>query len=241
MDKRQLTIAIAILSVLFLVIFGGLLTVYFINPSMIGLAPKKLLTQDTVKKVEKPKLIKDKIPVNPTIVISMERAYQIEEIEKQKNNLDSTGKRLYNEIKLLNDSIINLTKIKYQVKDTVSKVSLKYDNLAKENKRVLDSLNNILNNYNKDKQRLVLLENRVKSQEEFISKQQDSLEQKNFADFAKMYNGVAPQDVARILEQIDERDAARILKMMQSRKASKVLEAMSSEKSAAILLLGAVK
>ncbi len=241
MDKRQLTIAIAILSVLFLVIFGGLLTVYFVNPSLIGLAPKKLLTQDSVKKVEPVKIVKDKIPVNPTIVISMERALQIEEVEKQRNNLDSTSKKLNTDIKTLQDSIVNLTKIKKQVKDTISKTNLKYDNLSKENKRVLDSLNNILSNYNKDKQKLVLLENRVKSQEDFISRQQDSLEQKNFTDFAKMYNGVAPADVARILEQIDERDASKILKMMQSRKASKVLEAMSSEKSAAILLLGAVK
>lgn len=241
MDKKQLTISIVILSLLFLIIFGGLLGVYFINPSLIGLAPKKLLEKDTIKKEIIKKIKKDNIPVNPSIIISMDRAFQIEEIEKQRNLLDSTKNKLVVELKSLQDSIKNLTVIKNSIKDTISKTNLKYQNVTKENSRILDSLNKIISNYNKDKQKLVLLENRVKSQEEFISKQQDSLEQKNFTDFAKMYNGVAPQDVARILEQIDERDAARILKMMQSRKASKVLEAMPSEKSAAILLLGAVK
>lgn len=241
MDKKQLTIAIIILSSLFILIFGGLLTVYFVNPALIGLAPKNLIPQDSVIKADTSKIIKDKIPVNPSIVISLERALQIDEIEKEKNALDSIYNQLNNELVSLKDSIINLTKIKNKVKDTISKTNIKYDDLSKENKRILDSLNTILNNHNKDRQKLVLLENRIKSQEEFIAGKQDSLEIKNFADFAKMYNGVAPQDVARILEQIDERDAARILKMMQSRKASKVLEAMSSEKSAAILLLGAVE
>lgn len=241
MDKKQLTIAIVILSILFLIIFGGLIGVYFTNPSLIGLAPKDLLKKDTLKQVKVPKINKDKVPVNPSIVISMERAYQIEAIENERNSLDSAKTKLSNEVKILQDSIKSLTTIKNAVKDTISKSNLKYQNLTKENKRILDSLNKIFADYNKDRQKLVLLENRVKSQEEFIARQQDSLEQKNFADFAKMYNGVAPQDVARILEQIDERDAARILKMMQSRKASKVLEAMPSEKSAAILLLGAIK
>ncbi|HRP02586.1 MAG TPA: hypothetical protein PLE30_08065 [Candidatus Kapabacteria bacterium] len=241
MDKKQITIIIIILSVLFVVIFGGLLGVYFINPSLIGLAPKNLLAKDTVKKAVVSKIIKDKIPVNPSIVISMERALEIDNIEKQRYLLDSVNKDIKQKFAILQDSINLLTTNKRKVTDTISKVNLKYQNVVKENQRVIDSLDKILSNYNSDKQRLALLENRVKSQEEFISKHQDSLEAKNFADFAKMYNSVAPADVARILEQIDERDAARILKLMQSRKASKVLEAMPSEKSAAILLLGAVK
>ncbi len=245
MDKKQLTMVIYILSIFFLLIFGGLISIYFVNPSLIGLAPKNLIGKDSTAKstinTNDKAINSNNIPINPSITISLNRVLELEKIEQQKNNYDSAINNMNNTVKLLRDSVSNLLSIKINVNDTISKANLKYDNLSKENIRIIDSLNKIMVNYNKDKQRLVLLENRVKSQEDFISKQQDSLELKNFADFAKMYNGVAPADVARILEQIDERDAAKILKLMQSRKASKVLEAMPSEKSAAILLLGAIK
>jgi len=238
MDKKQLTMAIIILSATFLLLIGGLLTVYFINPSLVGLEPKNLIKKNNEKHIIDQL---NQTGIEPTVLISLERAIELDNIEKDNIKLDSTIKIKEGRIVGLVDSLSSIYSKKISFKDTVSVINQKFNRLLANNKILNDSLNKIIRDYDKDRQRMALLENRIKSQEDFIVKQQDSLEIKNFADFAKMYNGVAPKDVARILEQIDERDAARILKMMSSRKAGKVLESMTAEKSAAILLLGAVK
>lgn len=237
MDKDQFTKSIIIISITFLFIVGGLVSIYFIKPSLIGLAPKSLVDKENLEKKDTTINVKDE----PIYLVSLERALKLEEIEIKNRELDS----ILNEFKSLNnkllDSLKNLYSKKISFKDTVTVLNDIIKQYMSKNNQLNDSLNRILQNYDKDRQRIALLENRIKTQEEFINKQQDSINLKNFQEFAKIYNNTNPQDVARILEQLDERDAARILKMMSARKASKVLEAMSAEKSAAVLLLGAIK
>ncbi len=237
MNTEQLTKYIIIISLTFLLIVGGIVTIYFVNPSLIGLAPKSILNPQNINKQDTLAKVKEE----PLVLLSLERTLKLEEIEKENLKLDSILKDIQTKNTILVDSLKNLYSKKISFKDTVTVLNELIKQHLSNNKQLSDSIKAILQNYDKDKQRISLLENRLKSQEEFINRQQDSITQRNFQEFAKIFNNTNPQEVARILEQLDERDAARIIKMMSTRRASKVLEAMSAEKSAAILLLGTIK
>jgi flagellar motility protein MotE (MotC chaperone) len=240
MDKKQLTLAISILTGTFLFLSAVILILYYTNPSLIGFAPPYQAKSNKIIKKTSDYEANGELRT-ASVMITLNKLITLEEIERQKLIQDSTMNSFTSIKKILNDSIVNIFRKTQSNRDSMASVNKKYQDLVKANNTFNDSLNKLVNVIDKAEEKIKISEQRIKDQETFISRKQDTVEKKNFLDFAKMYNTTKPQDVARILEQIDERDAARILKLMQPKKASKVIESMAPEQAAAILLLGATK
>lgn len=232
MDKKQIIGALAVLGVSLIIIFGGLAIVYYIDPTLIGIAPNKSTNL-------KSNTSKNKLNRTPTVEITLERALELENLEKlYKKNIDSL-KIMVDENQYYKDSLKNFYSKRISLKDTITIINEKYSTISNQNKLYSDSINKILVDYNNVKKKLVLLENKAKTEATTPNPIQDSTKIKNMITFAKIYNNANPQEVARILDNLDDSEATQILKLMQTKKASKVVEFLSPQKSAAIYKKGA--
>lgn len=80
----------------------------------------------------------------------------------------------------------------------------------------------------------------ARQQELLMAASRDSIMNDTYDSFARLYNTVAPAEVAKILEKLDDRDAALILRRMKQKNAAKVVEAMDPDKAASVLVLGSM-
>lgn len=234
-EGRQILIMVIVIVVFFLISMLSVVGIYFYKPSLLGFPG--IAESDTTEA----EFDFHDLPVTETISISKNRIDYFERMIKEKKKLENEKDSLLNNTNMLKDSLKNVYSDK-----------LRSDSLKNEAEKLLrDTLNTIqvltdsiftLNiDLKKSENRLEDLNETIKNQEEYIIQEADSLEEVNYAQFAKIYNNTNPAEVAKILEQIDERDAAKILKQMSNKQAGKVLEAMTPESAAAILLLGAGK
>ena len=116
-----------------------------------------------------------------------------------------------------------------QVKSIDSLKKLAVDSLSKYIKLFKDTLN-----------AKVLLEKKYSDLAKRLVTSEDSLKNKNLAEFAKIYENSEPAEVAKILQKIDKVSAAKILKLMNKKKAGKVLDILKTE-NAADMLTGELK
>lgn len=231
MNARQLVIGIMVLAASFLILVLVAISVISYYPSLVGL--DNLFPNDSIS-AENEKLIRKLKPVTITTeeFENFEKSViEKERIKRERDSLDKSVAHMMDSIRLVYENTAN-------IRDSISKVTGLSGSLMNENQSLRDSLNKIAKNLEDSLRKLSVTRNQLNVTEEFLTSKLDSLEQKNFQEFAKIYNNSNPADVARILEQIDQRDAARILKLMQARKAGKVIEQMKPEKAAMMLLLG---
>lgn len=228
MSSKQLLIIILVASFSLTFIIIAIVGVYKYDPAMLGYESEK---KDTIPI--------DTIVFEPTILVSEKKLSQLEYGLVEKANIKAQKDAIYNEKMKLLDSIKRVYGFISYYKDSIAKVN---KNLGASGSTVQFLQDSLLKVYAQLQDALAKNKNaqkRIEDQENFLSKKVDTLESKNFEDFAKLYNNANPKDVAKILEQIDERDAAKILKLMQKKKAGKIIESMLPERAAAILLLGA--
>lgn len=230
MDQRQIIIGFIVLIASFLVILLIIISMISFYPSIIGL--DKIFVADSVS--ADGTVIKK---VHPVTITSEE----LENFEKsliEKNRILQERDSLDKSLASMLDSIRTIYDKTSNIRDSIESVSGRSNIIVNENVSLRDSLAALRRELESALQRISIAREQLKSTEGYLSMKLDSIEYKNFTDFAKIYNNSNPADVARILEQIDQRDAARILKMMQARKAGKVIEHMKPENAAVMLLLG---
>ncbi len=233
MNHKQLIIIIIAFSITLILAFTSLFVVYSLFPEWLGIEPKVELTEaEKLKKLALPPLI-NKIYISKERIDEFQNSSLINDILNFKN--DSLQNVIFN----LNRQMLDLYKKTSTAQDSIKKIAETNKSNITLNKELNDSISVLYSDLTKSKNQVKLLEKRTEDYERWLSKKYDSLETKNFTEFAKIYNNSNPDEVAKILEQIEERDAAYILKNMNKKKAGKILEAMQPERAAAILLLGA--
>ncbi|MCO5252500.1 MAG: hypothetical protein M9949_13920 [Candidatus Kapabacteria bacterium] len=231
MNARQLVIGIMVLAASFLILVLVAISVISYYPALVGL--DNLFPNDSIS-AENEKIIRKQKPVTITTeeFENFEKSVaEKERIKRERDSLDKSVAHMMDSIRLVYEST-------EYIRDSINKVTGLSSSLMNENQSLRDSLNKVARNLEDSLRKLSVTRNQLNVTEEFLTSKLDSLEVKNFQEFAKIYNNSNPADVARILEQIDQRDAARILKMMQARKAGKVIEQMKPENAAVMLLLG---
>ena len=232
MSQRVVILLAIIVSLSFLGLLGGIYAVVKYKPTWVGLPANP---QDTVK------VNVDTTYVKPTIEVTQEdyEKFQIakNQIKYLKFQKDSI---IDSKIKVM-DSLIKAYKGTSVAKEETKRIRDSLIKSRKDNGWLQDTLRKVADNFSKASKDKATLEKRVKEQEKFIEVKTDTVENKNFEEYAKIYENTNPAAVARVLEQLDERDAAKILKAMSKKKAGKVLEFMKSEKATTILLLGSQK
>ena len=240
MEPKKLLMIIMSVLLAFVVIISAFLGLIKFYPAALGLPePAKDTTNIMNTNLAPQQASAGPAPVIPIAHLTQ---YQLDSlnIELMKRNLDSNERKaIIDNNRFLIDSINKINNMIAGLKDNFSKTADTLNKKAGVSKKLSDSLTTLYNLYLKANNEIAATKEKIKAQEKSIEKNIDSLSQKNFETFAKIYNGSSPKEVAKILEQIDEKDAAKILKMMQKKKASKVLDLMKPEVSAAILLLGA--
>ncbi|MCX6152997.1 MAG: hypothetical protein NT007_02430 [Candidatus Kapabacteria bacterium] len=228
MNIKSVIILIVIITLTFsfLLIGGAVVVKYY--PHLIGFNGKK---KDSLQSKQDTLYVENLMKINELKLKQMEQS--INEKPKLFSQIDSLKK--LNQ-KML-DSVNFVWKTTKHYQDSINKVHGTLAEVRKTNNFLIDSLTKV-NITNKSlKSNNDLSRKKIDDQEKLIQAKNDTIENKNFTYFAKIYNNSNPSDVARILEQIDERDAAKILKLMQKKKAGKVIESMLPERAAAILLL----
>jgi hypothetical protein len=231
MTARQLIIGIMVLAASFLILVLVAISVISYYPSLVGL--DNLFPNDSIS-AENEKNIRKLKPVTITTeeFENFEKSLaEKERIKRERDSLDNSVAHMMDSIRLVYEST-------EYIRDSISKVTGLSGSLMDENQSLRDSLDKVAKYLQDSLRKLSVTRNQLNVTEKFLTSRLDSLELKNYQEFAKIYNNSNPADVARILEQIDQRDAARILKMMQARKAGKVIEQMKPENAAMMLLLG---
>lgn len=234
MDAKKIIMIMLIASASFTFIVLAIIGIYRYEPEMLGLPPHPVDSTEVVEIQEQ-----DTVEYVSTIEITRNRLERLQEnirekysLKRDKDSLASFAISLLDSIKKYEGRLAGIKEEADSIKSSIAAV-----------REVKDSLELAVNNFNDSlkiaRDKLKLARQKISDQEEFIEMKQDTLQEKNFETFAKIYNNAEPADIARILEQIDERDAAKILKLMRKKKAGKVLDAMQPEHAAAILLLGA--
>ena len=230
MNLRVLILLAVVISLSFLGLLGGIYAIVKYKPTWVGLPPNP---QDIVKVNIDTTYIKPTIEVTPEDVEKFRISKnQIQYLKFQKDSIIDV------KIKLM-DSLIKAYKGTSAVKEDAKRTRDSLSKAKKDFTWLQDTLRKLTDNYAKAVRDKEILQKKVKDQEKFIEIKTDTIENKNFEEYAKIYENTNPAAVAKVLEQLDERDAAKIIKSMSKKKAGKVLEAMKPEKATTILLLGA--
>lgn len=235
--KQLIILSLSVIMLLLLSVLGFFL-VYDYDPRLLGFPPRP---EDTAQVVRQETLPQYEVESEPTVQLTREEmdAFQADALQKsllltQRDSLLKSNIFIFDTLNKLQFFVKHFNDSLSKVKDSLGK-SLKFQ-LA-----LYDSLGKYQRLYKGAMSETKSTKEQLKLFEKSIEKKYDSLDEKNFREFAKIYNNSSPQEVARILQQIDEKDAAMILKYMNVKKAGKVLEAMKPENAAAILLLGSQK
>lgn len=234
-EGRQILIMVIVIVVFFLISMLSVVGIYFYKPSILG------FPENTESDTTEAEFDFHDLPVTETINISKDRIDYFERMIKEKKKLENEKDSLLNNTKMLRDSLKDVYTDKLTSDSLKNEAEILLRDTLNTIKVLTDSIFTLNIDLKKSENRLEDLNETIKNQEEYIIQEADSLEEVNYAQFAKIYNNTNPVEVAKILEQIDERDAAKILKQMSNKQAGKVLEAMTPESAAAILLLGAGK
>ena len=233
MNQKQLILLVIIISASLILAFSLLFLVVHFFPEWIGIETSETeLKEKGIKKVALPPLI-NQIYVSKEKIDEFQNSALINDVLNFRN--DSLQKLIFT----LNKQILDLYNKNTIFTDSIKKLSETDKSKLEQQKELNDSIRTLYSNLTKANNQVKLLEKRSEDYEKWLSRKYDSLETKNFTEFAKIYNNSNPNEIAKILEQIEERDAAFILKNMNKKKAGKILEAMQPERAAAILLLGA--
>jgi flagellar motility protein MotE (MotC chaperone) len=224
MEIKQILTASAIILGTFVLIVGSVVGIYFLYPEVLGFAPPQ---------VRKDKIAKDSASTKfDSLALkkqndSSELAIPYDSLKNIAFALKDSLRNKKDALKIYNDSISGLVKRIIQLDNNESKIT--------------DSVNIVKRQMSKAMDDLQQLKKSVGLKDSLNAVKADSMSIKNLVQFAKIYNNVAPTEVAKILEKIENRkDVAKIIKLMQPRKAGKVLESMKPEMAADILLQGSI-
>jgi flagellar motility protein MotE (MotC chaperone) len=228
MSLKNVIILLVVITLSFSLLLLGGAAVMKYYPSLVGFPSTKKDSSNNKQ---------DTLYVENLIKISENKYRQMEQSIAEKSKLFHLIDSLKGVNNKMADSINQVKKLTHVFEDSVGKVQNLVNGARKTNSWLIDSLTKV-NILNKNlKSTIDLTKKQFDEQNKLILSKNDTLENKNFTYFAKIYNNSEPASVAKILEQIDYRDAAKILKLMQKKKAGKVIESMLPERAAAILLL----
>lgn len=239
MNLRSLFIALSVMAaILAVLIFAGI-GVYKYKPEWIGMQNP---SDTTKKKVELP-------PPAPVFIkpvkeerlslITQSQLAAYEKIVLDRNGLSKQKDSLNGIINFMKDSLKRVNVGVNNYKDSLKRNEYNISIERKSRQTLNDSLAKVSAELKKNLDRGKIAQKKLEDYEKAMGNKIDTLEKKNFATFAKMYENMKADQVALLLEQLDERDAAKILKLISVKKAGKILELMKPENAAAILLLGA--
>ncbi len=245
MNSKTLIFLVIALTSSFTIVVIGVFAIYSFRPDVLGYPTTppdsaELVRQAYMAKldsIEREKQKLDTIFIEPRIALSNTSFDSIQQeflkkdiLRIQKDSLLKTKIRLV-------DSLTRLNRKIFVMKDSVRAV---IDTFRKKDNKlagVRDSLKKYTDMYNK-------INNELKTAKEKLKKEKnggalpDSLKEKEFREYAKIYNNSRPESVAKILENLKADDASMIIKFMDKKKAGKVLEVLKPEQAAAILLSG---
>ena len=113
----------------------------------------------------------------------------------------------------------------------------KKDSLGNLVASLTDSLNRARSEYGAASRQASELSMALTRQQSAVKATQDSAENAEYAQYARMYNAANPKDVAAILNKADKVKAATILKLMKNKVAAKVIESLKPDKAVEIMKL----